>query len=177
MKEGIIKKKIELLIKDLGDQDGMVRQRARNALTEIGDPAVDALIGAFKRKDQPAYYEAAKALSRIGSMKAIETLINALDDEDFSVQWVAAEGLIAIGQSAVKPLLKALALHSDSGRMRAGTHHVLHDWVHLGMVDERTEKILKSVLETYSLFGPHEYLSVAADQALRRVRGERIASP
>ncbi|TAK08929.1 MAG: HEAT repeat domain-containing protein [Candidatus Manganitrophaceae bacterium] len=165
MKQGIINKPIELLIRDLGDQDGMVRQRARHALTKIGEPAVDSLISAFKGKNQPAHYEAAKALSRIGSVKAIETLIRALDDEDFSVQWVAAEGLIAIGKSAIKPLLKALALHSDSNRMRAGAHHVLHDLVNRELVDGRTRKILMPVLEAYGLFGPDEYLSSVADRA------------
>lgn len=162
-------KSIEQLISDLGSDDGMVRQRARYALTQIGEPAVDALIRAFQEKNNPTHYEAAKTLSGIGSTKAIATLINALQDEDFSVRWVAAEGLISIGEPSIRPLLIAMELHAESGRLREGVHHVLHDWITRKLIDEQMRKILLPVLDAYRNFEPAVSTRLAAIEALKQL--------
>ncbi|MGB3940291.1 MAG: HEAT repeat domain-containing protein [Candidatus Manganitrophaceae bacterium] len=169
MEQENINDSIKRFVKDLGSEDWMIRQRARHSLVEIGEPAVDSLIRAFRSENKATHYEAAKALSQIGSKKAIDTFIKALDDEGFSVQWVAAEGLIAIGKSAIKPLLKALALHSDSTRIRAGAHHVLHDLISRELVDQQAKQILLPVLEAYNNVGPVEYLSIVATKALDKL--------
>ena len=41
---------IEALINDLGSKDGIVRQKARNALVQIGLPAMESLTVAFETK-------------------------------------------------------------------------------------------------------------------------------
>ncbi|SRR5579884_202043 len=160
---------IERFIRDLGNPDGMIRQHARHALIKIGAPAVDPLIDAYRTGDKIVHYEAAEALSRIRSAKAIETFIQALEDDDFSVRWVAAEGLIAIGRPAVKPLLEVLERRSDSTWIRDGAHHVLNDLVTQDLVDWQTKKILQPVLDAYQHFEPEEYLPSAADQALGKL--------
>ena len=160
---------IDLLISDLGNRDGMVRQRARHALTQIGEKAGDALIRAFQEKTGPAHYEAAKALSLIGSIKAIATFIEALKEDDFSVRWVAAEGLIAVGRPAILQLLKALDLHSESIWLRDGTHHVLHDLVGRKLIDAPTKKLLLPVLEAYQEIDPVASIRAAVTAALDRL--------
>lgn len=162
-------KSVEQLISDLGDNDGMVRQRARYSLTKIGKPASDALIRAFHEKNNPTHYEAAKTLGQIGSIKAIATFIQALEDEDFSVRWVAAEGLIAIGKLSIRPLLKALELHPESNWLRDGVHHVLHDLVSRKFIDEQTKKILSPVLEAYQNFEPVVSIRIATMEALNQL--------
>ena len=44
---------IEALINDLGSKDGIVRQKARNALVQIGLPAMESLTVAFETKKTP----------------------------------------------------------------------------------------------------------------------------
>ncbi|MBW2005383.1 MAG: HEAT repeat domain-containing protein, partial [Deltaproteobacteria bacterium] len=91
------KTSIDSLIETLNSKDGLARQHARLALVKIGEPALPALIKAFGKRDDIMHWEVAKALSQIGSSKAAEILVNTLEDNEFSVRWIAAEGLIHIG--------------------------------------------------------------------------------
>lgn len=86
---------INELIATLGDHDGMVRQRARNSLGVIGQPAVPALIEALTDPNGHRRWEATKTLGAIGDPAAAPALVRALEDRDFGVRWLAAEGLIA----------------------------------------------------------------------------------
>ena len=47
-------------------------------------------------------------LRDIGDPAAAPALVRALEDENFDIRWIAAEGLIAVGQGALTPLLQAL---------------------------------------------------------------------
>jgi HEAT repeat protein len=118
---------LKALVADLGSQDGIVRARARQALVSIGGKSVTMLSNLLKSKDQGQRWEAAKALGQIGDRSAVGALTRALGDEIFDVRWLAAEGLIGIGQPSVAPLLHALIEHSDSIRIREGAHHVFND--------------------------------------------------
>lgn len=180
MKQKNTKYSIEGLMKDLGSEDGMTRQRARHALIQTGEPAVDVLILAFKSENKVLHFEAAKALSQIGSLKTIDTFIKALGDEKFGIRWMAAEALIAIGTASIKPLLKALKDHSDSNWVFEGAHHVLHDLVERNsLVDEETKKILLPVLEAYNQFGIVGNVLIAVNEALckLRVKGNFLIAP
>jgi hypothetical protein len=86
---------IKTLIAKLDNRDGLIRQRARIALVRIGEPAVDPLIEVLNNRQGYAHWEAAKALSQIGRPKATQALVEALQDDQFSIRWLAAEGLVA----------------------------------------------------------------------------------
>jgi HEAT repeat protein len=116
---------VESLIKTLGDEDGLVRHRARLSLVEMGHPVVPFLIDALQDDSDHRRWEAAKALSQIGDPAAAPALVGVLEDENFGVRWLAAEGLIAAGYEGLTPLLEALVRHSDSAWLREGAHHVL----------------------------------------------------
>ena len=58
------------LVQALGDRDGQVRQRAREALVEIGQPAVPALISLLASPEDQLRWEAAKALCDIADPSA-----------------------------------------------------------------------------------------------------------
>ena len=73
---------IKGLVKALGHRkDRRVRDRAMEALPEIGAPTVEPLIAALKDQDKSVRRWAAWALCKIGDA-AIEPLIAALIDED-----------------------------------------------------------------------------------------------
>ena len=160
---------IDSLIKTLKSKDGIARQRARNTLVEIGEPALDALIEAFKIKEEPMHWEVAKALSRIGTSRAAQVLVDALEDHDFSVRWIAAEGLIHIGYTGLIPLLEALRKKIDSVWLREGGHHIIHDLINRKLVDESTRKVLGPVLETLSHFDAMTLKYAAVDDALKAI--------
>src|SRR5512140_777674 len=98
----------------LHHKDGLVRRRARQALVDIGQAAVPALVGELTAPMDYTRWEAAKALCEIHAPEAIPALIERLDDENFSVRWLAAEALASLDRAALVPLLQALERHSDS---------------------------------------------------------------
>ena len=157
---------IKDLIADLNSKNGMTRHHARNGLIKIGEPAVEALIHVLKTETGQAHWEAAKALSLIGSPRAAQTLVETLEDDKFSVRWLAAEGLIIMGYSGLEPLLEALIQKPDSVRLREGAHHVLYDLLHYWSFNLSTGDIIKSVLDTLEDIEPSVQVPISAKQAL-----------
>lgn len=139
---------IEELIKDLSNPDGIRREKARYALVKIGNPVLDSLVELQGSQKHLARWEAVKAISEIGTAGSIPILINSLEDEEFDVRWLAAEGLIEIGHSSVYPLLKAFISNKDSIYLKEGVHHVLKGLDIRGLFDDKYE-IIKA-LETFT---------------------------
>jgi len=161
--------KTEQLIKQLRKQDGLVRQQARIELVRIGEPAVGPLIEALEHRTGYTHWEAAKALSQIGSPQAAQALVEALEDDEFSVRWLAAEGLIAIGEDSLKPLLTALVNNSQSSLLREGAHHVLHDLVYqLGLKQPLREQV-ESVLAALNDIEPALEVPLVAERVLHKL--------
>lgn len=83
---------------------------AIQALVELGEPAVEKLIGALRDKDENVRKSAVLALGRIKSSDAIAPLIDLLGDQDWFTRLTAAAALESIGdergREAIKPLLK-----------------------------------------------------------------------
>jgi len=123
------KSDISSLVSLLASKDGVQRCKARAALIEIGNPAVDSLVKAMKDRNQTVRWESAKALGQIRNPKSVDALVAALQDRLFDVRWLAAEALIGIGDKSVKPILQALVDYPKSEELREGAHHVLHDLV------------------------------------------------
>jgi HEAT repeat protein len=165
-------KAIDTLITRLHDADGMVRQQARIDLVNIGQPAVDHLTQALADPNEQVQWEAAKALSQIGDVKSVQTLIALLEEPRPGIRWLAAEGLVAVGLPAVEPLLRALLMRTDSIWLREGAHHVLHDLVRAQPVDSPLRSLLMPVLAALS--GPEPALTTPAIawQALAQLPAE-----
>jgi HEAT repeat protein len=120
-------KAIPALIAMLAVKDSLARQRARESLVDIGKPAVVPLMEALAAPASDYYvrWEAAKVLSELEDPEAAPVLVNALEDDSFGIRWLAAEGLISLGQDGLAPILEALVQRSDSAVLREGAHHVL----------------------------------------------------
>lgn len=157
----------EALIADLDNEDGFIRQEARTALVKIGEPAVDALIKVLVMPDGHTRWEAAKALSQISSPQSVQALVQALEDEQFSVRWLAAEGLVNIGQDSLEPLLRALVSHSNSVWLREGAHHVLSDLIGMKSLSESLSKQIAPVLAALKSVEPIAATPLAAHKALQ----------
>jgi HEAT repeats len=120
---------IPALVAALAHDDPVERNHVREALVAIGKPAVKYLIKLLSDPRPHVRWEVAKALGPIGDPAAAAALVNALEDEDTDVRWLAAAGLITLGCSGLEPLLAALIKRPDSIWLRDGAHHIFHDLV------------------------------------------------
>ena len=155
------------LLAALSSKTGLVRQRARQALADIGAPAVPGLVQALKSSNPDERWEAANALSQIHDPSSAPALVEALDDPKFGTRWLAAEGLAAIGPAAVVPILKALLGGSKSIWLRDGAHHVLQAL----SKDESLPGQAQPVLEALEGPEPSNTVPIAAGKALASLSG------
>ena len=85
---------VESLMDMLANKDGVIRQKAREALVALGKPAVSSLIQALQNsKLDQVRWEAAKALGSISDAGSMPPLVKALEDSYADVAWVAADSL------------------------------------------------------------------------------------
>ena len=86
------------LATQLGDESGMVRQVAADALAQCGNLAIDVLVQVLRFSDnQGARSRAAAALSKIRTPEAAGPLYHCLNDQNYLVHTYAHEALDAMG--------------------------------------------------------------------------------
>jgi HEAT repeat protein len=113
------KRDVKGLIKALGyRKDESVRQAAAGALAQIGVPAIEPLIVAFKDEHIYVRQAAAEAMRQIGT-PAIEPLIAALGGSDINVHQTTVDALSKIGAPAVEPLIATLKHQKENVRLGA----------------------------------------------------------
>lgn len=119
--------KIKELFNSLLSEDGMARKSARKELVRIGNDVVDYLIEYVNHPKHLYRWEAMKTLEEIADPSSIPLFIEALEDDESDIRWIAAEGLINIGEESIEPLLKNLIEKSNSVFVLERAHHVFHD--------------------------------------------------
>ncbi len=164
--EGRMSTRIPSLIDNLAGRDPVVREKAREALSAIGKPAVPSLIQLLAHRRPHVRWEAAKALCAIADPIAATALVNALDDADSDVCWVAAKGLTALGREGLQPLLAALLERGQSAWFRQGAHHVCHTLA----LRRELRPILRPLLAAFHRFEPQVAVPLAAYTALSKLR-------
>ena len=89
------------LIDCLSDEDHLVVELSADALAEIGEQAVPALITVVENENPKARLEAVRSLARIGDRRAIPVLFGVLDEGSVLMEYWAAEGLERMGVGMV----------------------------------------------------------------------------
>jgi len=115
----VANKDIGGLIKALDYSVFQVRNSAVQALVEIGKPAVQLLILALSDPRSNVREAAAETLGRIKDPRAIEALIQCLQDEDLAIRMVTGNALAEMGKPAVQPLILALSYPKSNVREAA----------------------------------------------------------
>jgi len=128
MKNMNIPNEIQELIDALGSKNGMERKEARKKLVKKGREVVDYLKSEHQDPNVVYRREVMKTLQQIGDSSSIPIFIQALEDEESEIRWIAAEGLISLGTESIEPLLKALVKNSESIFVCSGAHHVFHEF-------------------------------------------------
>jgi len=169
---------IDGLLQQLGDRDGVTRERARRSLVSLGGPAVEPLLGALKHRKSRVRFEAAMCLRDIADRRAVDGLVVALADRTFEVRWVAAEALINVGRPVVPVVLHALMEQADSTWLRDGCRHVLSHFAgldlraayhmehHPAWIDFDLRDVLAPVVKALEQPGAASRVPVVAVQAL-----------
>lgn len=155
-------------IKLLESKDGTIRKKARESLVAMGGrPAVPALNRMLLHSpSKQVRWEAAKALYAIKDTRAIPSLVQALEDKNSDVAWIAAEALGLFQQAAWPDLLHALMNEdSDSALLRQGAHHVLANQKH-----EEFDDLLAILMDALEHGAVHEALTGAAFEIFKRMK-------
>lgn len=163
--------KLKSLMEMLESKDGLVRQKARIALVELDGPAVIPLSDALTHsKQDQTRWGAAKALGEIVDIRSIPALVNALEDKNADVAWLAGVALRKFEKAAWKLLLQKLIENGvDSVRLRNGTRHVFSSQKEEGFNDLLEE--LMTALEDAAL---PEAGAIVATEILKRMRIEDV---
>jgi HEAT repeat protein len=110
---------LELLLLALGDERGIVVDRAAEMLVRLAPESIEALVGELGTGSNPA--EAAYVLGRIRDPQTLDPLVKALRHRDARVR---AESAAALGElqdpAAVEPLLRVTRDSEHSVRTQAG---------------------------------------------------------
>ncbi|MFT5207249.1 MAG: hypothetical protein ACI9CF_000998 [Candidatus Omnitrophota bacterium] len=113
------------MVSKLGDKDGLVRREARLTLEKIGQKSTVYLLMGLRSSNYTVRWEVLKALKAIRDPLATAKLISLLDDKSFEIRWLAAEGLIQLGEGVVPSVLRELVNKHASQYFRESVHHIL----------------------------------------------------
>jgi len=102
---------IEPLIAALRDPDSVVRERAAEALGDLGSISIQPLVSILNYKDRKIRRSIRKVFAKIEDDKVLEVLKSALQDHRWWVRETAAESLVKLGNRGI-PILE-VALKSD----------------------------------------------------------------
>lgn len=109
------------LVEALNDENSQVCVTATDALIEIGDIAVEALITSLVHEKINVRCDATRALGELGSTKAVEHIIKMLKDEWVNVRIYAVTSLGKLGDVAAVPaLIEVLQNTQENELVRAG---------------------------------------------------------
>jgi len=110
-----VKAKIDDLIFKLKDPDPSIRESSTRQMIALGKPAVEPLIIYLKHQDEWARLMAAAALGKIGDIRAIEPIKQALNDPD--------EGVRNMAKTALDELQK-----KNQKKIQAQTQKMIAEW-------------------------------------------------
>lgn len=161
---------LKSLMEMLESKDGLARQKARIALVELGDPAVTPLSEELLHsKLNHTRWAAAKALGEIVDVRSIPALVNALDDKDADVAWLAGLALQKFEKAAWRLLLQKLIESGvDSVRLRNGTRHVFSSQKD-GEFNDLLEELMTALEDT----ALPEAGGIVAGEILKRMRSHK----
>ena len=114
------------LIKESLDSKNYVKKlAARSTLVGMGKSIISKIHKLLSSENGLLRMEAAKIVELIADRRSIPFLINLLNDKEFEIRWIAAEGLIKIGRPVILPLLKSIRDGKSSYILNKGAHHIL----------------------------------------------------
>lgn len=117
---------ISCILPDLADLNNYQKKsNARRYLVDMGKVILPQINKLLLSKNYHLRREASKIINLIGDNESIPTLIALLSDDESSIRWIAAEGLVHIGRESIVPLLNALVENGDDAYLKLSARHAL----------------------------------------------------
>jgi HEAT repeat protein len=138
-------------LRDLGSKNEMKRRKARLALVNIGEPAIDLLAELAVHPDWIIRWEAINTLSQIRNVDTAPIFINALDDDFGGIRWHAVEGIVALGKEGLIALLQALASNKLTIPFKESAYYILIKFSNRYKFPD-TDKLIHSLLYNDGFF-------------------------
>jgi HEAT repeat protein len=152
-----------LILELLRPEDYTQKHNARLTLVKMGRKIIPQLHKQLSSSNGLLRKEVAKVVELVSDKRSIPFLITLLDDPDFDIRWIAAEGLIKIGRKSIIPILKSIRGGKSSLMLDKRAHHVLDKILY------ENEKIqLESLM--HSLDNYHETGETAPVEALKALK-------
>ena len=134
-------KLVKLIKESLDAKNFNKKLTARSTLVRMGKTIIPQMHTLLESENGLLRMEAAKIVELIADRKSIPLLISLLDDKEFEIRWIAAEGLIKIGRRCILPILKSIRDGKSSLILNKGAHHVL-----LSLLDTNEKNKLMTLL-------------------------------
>lgn len=159
------KEEIRKNLIQLQSKNGIERQKARISMVTLGTPAVDFLSELVTHPDDTIRWEVVKGLGQIMDPITTPLLINALEDDNTSIRWLAAEGLVRLNKKGLIPLVEALTSQKITIFLREGAHHVLKPLAKKYPSDE-----IHALIQSLEITTDHTDVPILAKNLLERLK-------
>jgi HEAT repeat protein len=133
------------LIAELGTADEQMGSQIVSSLIRTGSAAVPLLIKEAANPSPWIRWQVMRVLVAISDYRSLPVLVQALHDNDHSIAWVAAKGLVHFGRNAVGPVLRLLMMTETSRWLVETASYVLHDAY---MHDQKLKPYLEPVVQS-----------------------------
>jgi HEAT repeats len=119
---------VPVLLKALRGADEQLSSQIFASLVRLGSLAVPSLIQKSKSSSAHIRWNCIRALGEIHDRRALPVLVDALQDSDHSVAWMAAKGLAQFGKDSLKPVLELLMGASMTPWLAETASYVLNSY-------------------------------------------------
>ncbi len=158
---------VPVLLKALRGADEQLSSQIFVSLVRLGSLAVPALISKSKSSSAHIRWNCARALGEIHDRRALPVLVDALQDDDHSVAWMAAKGLAQFGKDGLKPVLELLIGASMTPWLAETASYVLTNYARRNTeAKEILEPLTKRMRESGFRIGT----AVAAQKTLKQLQ-------
>jgi hypothetical protein len=114
------------MLERLLSDDRSIRIQTREEIEQIGIDIIPHLGEILYFDNHKLRWEAAKTLEQMAYVEGIDIQLQALEDEESDIRWIAAEGLVKLGRKSILPILKKIVNDgTESVFFIKGAYHVL----------------------------------------------------
>lgn len=117
---------VPALLGALAGADERLGSQIFMALVNLDYVAIPVLLDFARSKSGWMRWHSIRALGAIRDPRALPLLVNALQDEDHSVAWMAAKSLVPFGRKSIEPVLRMLTTTRMTPWVVETSSYVLH---------------------------------------------------
>ncbi|HKV57871.1 MAG TPA: HEAT repeat domain-containing protein [Ktedonobacteraceae bacterium] len=158
---------VPVLLKALRGADEQMSSQIFASLVRLGSLAVPSLIQKSKSSSAHIRWNCIRALGEIHDRRALPVLVEALQDNDHSVAWMAAKSLPQFGKASLKPVLELLIRAAMTPWLAETASYVLSSYARR---DTEAKPILEPLMQRMRGTGFRVGTTVAAQRTLKELQ-------